>query len=286
MSVPAIGFRPVRPHPGRPVSLALVLHQSVEANVAAETATLAEQSGFDALWLEDRLLTPNGEPLTESWTLLTAAAHATEQIPIGVMFTSGLRSPAALAATIASTDRMLGGRLNMGLRAPWYQKEFDSLGIPFPHPNARLDAMRETAVTLRRLTAGESLSEGLPPLSVVSPQPGGPRLSMEVRGRLQLAAAAELADDAVFPPMKADKLAEALSGVSAACEAARRDPDSLGLVAEIDLAPRSEPPPTIEDVEAVVAETAEIGIGQLRVVTPATGDHEELVASLPAAIGG
>ena len=86
-------------------------------------ARLAEEVGFDSIWLGDHLLYdlpvgPRGP--WEVWTSLAALAASTTTIELGPLVAcTSFHSPAMLAKMAATVDAISGGRLIIGLGAGW-----------------------------------------------------------------------------------------------------------------------------------------------------------------------
>src|SRR6266700_3662133 len=103
-------------------------------------ARLAEQAGYDSLWVGDSLLArPRGEPLA----LLAAIAAVTTRVRLGTaVLLPLLRHPLNLAHTVASVDRIADGRLVLGVGpgapVPVTEAELAALGVA---GDRRVDAM-------------------------------------------------------------------------------------------------------------------------------------------------
>jgi probable F420-dependent oxidoreductase len=115
---------------------------SPEAIVA--TAQKAEELGFDAIFVNDHIIV-DGSPRAAAWTnvydplvaMSFAAAH-TSRIRVGVsVLIMPYRNPIATAKSLATLDRMSGGRLTVGVGAGWNEAEFGALGVPFHQRGAR-----------------------------------------------------------------------------------------------------------------------------------------------------
>ncbi|MEM7287878.1 MAG: LLM class flavin-dependent oxidoreductase [Actinomycetota bacterium] len=106
-----------------------------------EMAVLAEDVGFDSLWLGDHLFYDKPDGLIgphECWSLLAAVAAVTERVLLGPLVTpTGFRNPAMLAKMAATVDEIAGGRLVLGLGSGWYRREFEGFGHPFDNRVSR-----------------------------------------------------------------------------------------------------------------------------------------------------
>src|ERR1700749_1245158 len=115
---------------------------SPEAIVAA--AGKAEEVGFDAILLNDHIIVDNSSraaPWTNVYDPFVAmsfiAAHTT-RIGVGVsVLIMPYRNPVASAKSLATIDRMSGGRLIAGVGAGWNEAEFAALGGLFHERGAR-----------------------------------------------------------------------------------------------------------------------------------------------------
>ena len=111
----------------------------------SEMARLAEDIGFDSLWLVDHLLYQlEGEPeprgVWEVWSLLSAVAAVTERAELGTLVLAmGWRNPALLAKMADTVEEISGGRLILGLGAGYHKLEYDAFGFPFSYKVSRFE---------------------------------------------------------------------------------------------------------------------------------------------------
>jgi F420-dependent oxidoreductase-like protein len=116
---------------------------------------LDQETAVESVWTMDHLVTPMEEglsemPCFESWTLLAAAAQATERLRLGCLVTANTFRPPALLAKMALTlDHVSDGRLILGLGAGWHEAEHRAFGIPLGSTHERLDRLEEAAALLR-----------------------------------------------------------------------------------------------------------------------------------------
>ncbi len=116
-------------------------------------ARLAEEVGFDTLWIGDHLLYRFADGSTrgpwEAWTMLSALAASTSRIRLGpLVAATAFHAPAMLAKMAATVDEVSGGRLILGLGAGWNDTEFRAFGFPFDH---RIDRFEEAFTIIRTL---------------------------------------------------------------------------------------------------------------------------------------
>jgi alkanesulfonate monooxygenase SsuD/methylene tetrahydromethanopterin reductase-like flavin-dependent oxidoreductase (luciferase family) len=294
---------------GRLVRLALVLDPRNEPSQTLKIAQMAERAGLQALWVNDRLVTSDGLARMEAWTMLTIAGMYTSTIRVGGMFSSATRSPQSLAAMAGSMDTVLGGRIDLGVAASWYDLEYTGLGMPLPHAAARIEEMARFARVLGTLTRGDPLVEGGPVLGIASPQEGGPSLTLEARGPRQIAAAVEIADNILLPTRPLPEIEALIDTSRAVAEDAGRDPESLGFAVQLPVSvgrtfAESDVRVEIDDILAqmdtktvgvhgdlercqdIMIELAHLGVGEVRCVLPNVRDIDDVIAQLTATAVG
>jgi F420-dependent oxidoreductase-like protein len=125
---------------------------------AVEIALLAEDLGYDSLWLYDHFHNvprPAHEAVFECWMTAAAISQRTSRIRIGQMVgCNGYRNPALLAKMTSTFDVISGGRLEWGIGAGWYENEFNAYGYEFPPARVRIGQLRE-AVEIVKLMWSE-----------------------------------------------------------------------------------------------------------------------------------
>ncbi len=118
-------------------------------------ARTIEQSGYESLWVFDHFHTVpvvTQEVTYEAWTLMAALAVATDTVRLGQMCTcNSYREPSYLAKVAASIDIISGGRVEMGIGAGWYEREYDAYGYPFPKPSVRIGMLEEGVEIMQRM---------------------------------------------------------------------------------------------------------------------------------------
>src|SRR5829696_4761027 len=113
------------------------------------TASLAEQLGYESIWLPETRFTRDAIATTSA----VATATHTARIATAVVnpFTRGAVLTAVTAATL---DEVCGGRFVLGI-GPGSPTVLERQGIRFDRPLVRL---RETVEVVRRLLKGEEVS--------------------------------------------------------------------------------------------------------------------------------
>lgn len=128
------------------------------------TALLAEELGFDGVWLNDHFVPDpiSGryeKPTLECWTVAGALARATSRVRIGFMtLCNGYRYPSITAKMTTTLDNLSHGRVDMGIGAGWHEDEFRMFGIPYPRGGVRLDQLVEALDITRGMFTQEQFS--------------------------------------------------------------------------------------------------------------------------------
>ncbi|HVM31349.1 MAG TPA: LLM class flavin-dependent oxidoreductase [Candidatus Limnocylindrales bacterium] len=256
-------------------------------------AVLAEEVGFDSLWVGDHLLYryPHGaRGPWEAWSMLAALAAVTKRVEIGpLVAATSFHNPAMLAKKAATVDEISGGRLILGLGAGWNEAEYTAYGFPFDHRAARF----EEAFTITRslLRDGYVDFEGRwyqardCELLPRGPRRGGPPLMIGSIGPRMLRIALPHVDswNAWFSWFDNDvsRLAELSAAVDKACRDVGREPGDIERTValliqmpggtgrdEVDpvdvvRAPIAGPP---EHIAEVLAAYAAAGVGHVQLV--------------------
>lgn len=90
-----------------------------------------EELGFDQVFVPDHSADPfhSGGPWFDGWSVLAAAAAATERIRIGTLVSNPILRPAATLARQALTiDHLSGGRLDLGIGAGVFEWDHRAVG--------------------------------------------------------------------------------------------------------------------------------------------------------------
>jgi len=206
----------------------------------AAMATLAEDVGFDSLWVGDHLLYRNpGDAARgpwEAWSQMAALAAVTSRVEIGpLVAATSFHSPAMLAKKAATVDEISGGRLILGLGAGWNQVEYEAFGFAYDHRVSRFEEAFTIIRTLLREGAvdfdGDYYQVRDCELLPRGPRPEGPPLMVGSMGPRMLRIAMPHVDAwnawHAWYGNRAGDLPEVLAKVDDACRDVGREPTSV-----------------------------------------------------------
>jgi alkanesulfonate monooxygenase SsuD/methylene tetrahydromethanopterin reductase-like flavin-dependent oxidoreductase (luciferase family) len=205
-------------------------------------ARRAESLGVDQLWVADHLVRvpPSGRTVgfRECWTVLTAAAEATERIGVGPFVAcTGFRNPGLLARMAETLDDVSGGRVVLGLGAggPAGDRSWQMFGFDEAKPVGRF---AESVEVVSRLLRGETVTftgthvrmDGAT-LEPRGPRPDGLPLWVAAKGDRTMNVAARWGDavNVNTPLATSEDVVEAARLAAAACHRMDRDPSTLAL---------------------------------------------------------
>lgn len=214
-----------------------------------DLAVRAEAIGFDAVWIADELLwrSPDGE--AQGWwecvAMSGAVAAATSQVKVGSWVLSALhRNPALTAKAVETLDEISGGRFVLGLGSGHAGRQAHAFGLPEDHVFGRFEEAVQIIVPLLR--QGRVDVEGTYHAArdlehrPVGPRPGSIPIMMGAKGPRMLQLAVRHADIWSWYVEERSDLTEfgpRLDALLAACDAAGRDPATIGRSAGIVVEP-------------------------------------------------
>jgi probable F420-dependent oxidoreductase len=235
-----------------------VVNIGPDATNIARRAAIADEAGFDTLWMSDHIVNPtvissrypyraDGEvpwsPQTPWYDVLVSmsvCATVTSRIEIasGVLVLP-LREPLALASQVASLDALSGGRITLGIGAGWLAEEFSAIGVDFARRGQITD---DYVATLRALWSGpvgpfHNDSVEIPGEVRCEPMPAHP-IEILVGGssKAALRRAGRIGDGwyGLFPqPPAASEIEEMITQMREAADARGRDGQKLRTVLAI-----------------------------------------------------
>jgi len=231
--------------------LAFASSIGVDEGSALEICQRAEAAGFESVWGGEHVILPStidskypyskdgkipAEPETPIpdpliWLAFAAAAAPTLRLGTCILIVPQ-RNPIILAKELATLDRISGGRVELGLGVGWMREEFDALGVDWARRGARNDEYVEAMQTLWAGPHAEFHGEFVDFAPVTcSPRPVQDKIPVLVGGDSDaaLARAVRLADGYFPGEGNAERLAGLVARLRAGCEAADRDPDTIGI---------------------------------------------------------
>jgi probable F420-dependent oxidoreductase len=198
-------------------------------DTAVRFARAAEAAGLHSVWIIDRLVFDNVEPLLA----LAAVAATTTRVQLGTSVLLGtLRPPALLAKQVATLDVLSGGRVILGLGVGSRPDDFAAAGVPYAARGARL---AEAIKVLRQVWSGAPLQhEGRAyqlaagPIGPRPVQQGGPPIWVGGSAEAALRRAGRLADGYIGSSSGGPAgLRASADTVRQAAAAAGRDPTAI-----------------------------------------------------------
>lgn len=182
---------------------------------------------------------PNEEPWPEPLTTLAAIAGATTRIRLATaVLIAPIRPALLLAKTVATLDALSDGRVDLGVGVGWQAEEFAAAGVRFGLRTAR---MHDTLRACRALWTTSPASFQSQTVSFENlwceprpVQPGGVPIWFGVApSERHVSAIVEMG--AGWMPVGSDlaALRDGVAKLRAACEARGRDPETLGVRANV-----------------------------------------------------
>jgi probable F420-dependent oxidoreductase len=119
----------------------------------------SEELGLASIWVTDHLLRARNmyaQTWLEPLSSLAFAAALTRSVLLGPsVLLLPLRQPVVLAKTLASIQRLAGGRLVLGVGTGWFERELRATGAALAERGRRTD---EVLDLVRRLVSGEAVT--------------------------------------------------------------------------------------------------------------------------------
>lgn len=214
----------------------------------ATYAKLAEEQGFDNVWITDHY---NNRDV---YTTLTVLALNTNSIKIGSGVTNSYtRNPAITASSIGAVNEISGGRAILGL-GPGDKATFDAMGIEWVKP---LATTREAIQALRGFFAGEKVSMDGEVVKF-----GGAKLAfktgdvpiyMGAQGPKMLELAGEVADGVLINASHPKDFEVAVEQIKKGAAKAGRDPAEVDVTAYACFSIDKDPAKAVSAAKVVVA---------------------------------
>jgi len=166
-----------------------VMEPALDAKTLRQWAQQIDTGPFSSLCWGERIAFDNPEALT----LLGALAAWTDRVPlITTVVVPQLHDPVLLAKSLATGDMLSGGRLTVGIGVGGRHEDYRAVGA-----DPSTQTMREMAsrvAVMKKVWAGEKLTDSVLPVGPTPVHPGGPRLLVGTVGPKTLRNAAQWAD--------------------------------------------------------------------------------------------
>lgn len=214
------------------VDVGLCIPADQPAPETARLAAMAEDAGFDHIWVTD-----TQGLWRDVYPTLALVAQATARARIGTMVTNPVtRHPTVTAGAIATVDELSGGRAILGLGA-------GRSSVRLIGRRERLSECREAALQIRRLLRGETVTYDGSDFALSPALQRPVPVYVSGTGPKMLRAAAEVGDGVVFVVGATVELARyALDRVHEGLERAGKERSEVYLVNYVQcaVAPRRE----------------------------------------------
>ncbi|MEE4025804.1 LLM class flavin-dependent oxidoreductase [Gordonia sp. PKS22-38] len=166
-----------------------VMEPSLDVDMLRTWATGIDDGPFSSLCWGERIAFDNPECLT----LLGALSAWTQRVQlVTTVVVPQLHDPVMLAKSLATGDMLCGGRLSVGLGVGGRHEDYHAVGADPSTQTMR--GLAERADILRRVWAGEKITESVLPVGPPPVRRGGPGLHIGSTGPKTIRSAAAWAD--------------------------------------------------------------------------------------------
>jgi alkanesulfonate monooxygenase SsuD/methylene tetrahydromethanopterin reductase-like flavin-dependent oxidoreductase (luciferase family) len=166
-----------------------VMEQNLDVATLTAWARVIDGGPFSSLCWGERIAFDNPDSLT----LLGALSAWTDRVRlVTTVIVPQLHDPVMLAKALATGDMLSGGRLTVGLGVGGRHEDYRAVGADPKTQTMR--AMAERVALMRRVWAGDKLTESVLPVGPQPVQAGGPRLLVGTIGPKTIRSAAHWAD--------------------------------------------------------------------------------------------
>ncbi len=166
-----------------------VMEPGLDAATLRAWARAIDDGPFSSLCWGERIAFDNPECLT----LLGALAAWTDRVRlVTTVVVPQLHDPVMLAKQLATGDMLSGGRLTVGLGVGGRHEDYQAVGADLATQTMR--GMADWVAVMKRVWAGEKVTESVVPVGPPPLQTGGPRLLVGTIGPKTVRSAAARAD--------------------------------------------------------------------------------------------
>lgn len=146
-----------------------VMEPDLDAAVLAAWARAIDEGPYSSLCWGERIAFDNPDTLT----LLGALAAWTDRARlVTTVIVPQLHDPVMLAKALATGDMLCGGRLVVGIGVGGRSEDYQAVGADVATQTMR--GMAERVAIMKRVWAGEKITESVLPVGPSPVQPGGP----------------------------------------------------------------------------------------------------------------
>ncbi|KAA0095189.1 LLM class flavin-dependent oxidoreductase [Mycolicibacterium sp. P1-18] len=166
-----------------------VMEPDLDGTVLEDWARIVDEGPFSSLCWGERIAFGNPDSLT----LLGAVAAWTARVRlVTTVVVPQLHDPVMLAKGLATGDMLSGGRLTVGIGVGGRQEDYDAVGADMATQTMR--GMAERVEIMKRVWAGDKVTESVLPVGPSPVQAGGPPLLVGTIGPKTVRSAATWAD--------------------------------------------------------------------------------------------
>ena len=166
-----------------------VMEPDLDASVLEAWARTIDDGPFSSLCWGERIAFANPEAIA----LLGALAAWTDRVRlVTTVLVPQLHDPVGLAKSLATGDMLSAGRLTVGLGIGGRREDYDAVGADPATQTMR--GMAERVAVMKRIWAGEKVTDSVVPVGPAPVQAGGPPLLVGTIGPKTVRSAASWAD--------------------------------------------------------------------------------------------
>ena len=166
-----------------------VMEPNLDASILETWSRRIDEGPFSSLCFGERMAFDNPHALT----LLGAISAWTTRVRISTtVLVPQLHDPVSLAKALATGDLLSGGRLSVGVGVGGREEDYRAVGAS--ESTRTRQEMADRVAIMRRVWAGEKVTEAVRPVGPPPVQPGGPEVLVGTLGPKTIRHAATWAD--------------------------------------------------------------------------------------------
>ena len=198
-----------------------VMEPDLDASILEAWSRRIDDGPFSSLCFGERMAFDNPHALT----LLGAVSAWTSRVRISAtVLVPQLHDPISLAKALATADMLCGGRLSVGVGVGGREEDYRAVGAS--ESLRTMQEMADRVAVMRRVWAGEKVTEAVLPVGPPPVQPGGPEVLVGTLGPKTIRHAAEWADGLAgfAPEVDLDAIGKVFDQAREAWQRGRPDP--------------------------------------------------------------